>query len=109
MPYIAVSPGKYTGQTVGNGQCVAFVRAASGAPPTASWSRGVLVKGSAIATGTAIATYDPNGKYGKPHRLDFACSNLCWTGCHGATGMGPMGWAACSSANRPVRWSEAGE
>lgn len=64
MSYVAASPENYDGQTVGDGQCVAFVRASSGAPATASWVQGALVKGSAIRTGTAIATFDPDGTYG---------------------------------------------
>jgi hypothetical protein len=64
MSYIAANPDQYAGQVVGDGQCVAFVRTASGAPATASWSQGAQAKGSAIAAGTAIATFDPNGTYG---------------------------------------------
>jgi len=52
-------------QSVGDGQCVAFVRAASGAPHTSVWKQGKLVKTvSTIFPGTAIATFDQNGKYG---------------------------------------------
>lgn len=64
MPYIAQNPSSYAGQVVGNGQCVAFVQTASGAPVTASWSQGALVKGNACQVGTAIATFDGDGTYG---------------------------------------------
>jgi len=64
MPYIAPDPGSYAGQTVGNGQCVAFVKAAADAPATAAWKRGIQVKGGNPQSGTAIATFDANGTYG---------------------------------------------
>jgi len=64
MSYVATSPEKYAGQVVGDGQCVAFVRAASGAPATSSWTKGALVKGTNLAKGTAIATFDSDGTYG---------------------------------------------
>jgi hypothetical protein len=64
VAYVAQSPEDYQGQVVGSGQCVAFVEKASGAPLTSAWNRGVKVKGSGILQGTAIATFDPDGKYG---------------------------------------------
>jgi hypothetical protein len=65
MCYIATNPASYAGQAVGTGQCVAFVQTASLAPFTHLWKQGALVKGNTtIATGTAIATFDPNGTYG---------------------------------------------
>lgn len=57
MSYVAAKPESYNGKVVGDGQCVAFVREASGAPQTSSWKEGVKVKGSAIVKGTAIATF----------------------------------------------------
>lgn len=65
MSYVAATYKKYEGTSVGDGQCVAFVRAASGAPQTTSWVRGEQVKSaSGIAVGAVIATFDSNGKYG---------------------------------------------
>src|SRR4051812_40765713 len=64
MSWIAQVPSSFAGQSVGNEQCVAFVQAASGAPNTSRWGRGVLVKGSPILKGTAIATFDRDGTYG---------------------------------------------
>lgn len=67
----------FLGKTVPNGQCVAFVKEASGAPQTALWKRGALVKGLTVPRGTAIATFDPptaefpHGKYG--NREDGTC------------------------------------
>jgi hypothetical protein len=71
MAYIANSPETYKGKVVGDGHCVAFVKAASGAPATTQWVEGAKVKGAVLTTGTAIATFQ-NGKYtndttGKSH------------------------------------------
>jgi len=57
MSYISQNPQSYSGQVVGNGQCVAFVRASSGAPATAEWHEGAKVKGAAVPVGAAIATF----------------------------------------------------
>eukprot|EP01088_Endostelium_zonatum_P006415 TRINITY_DN18540_c0_g1_i1.p1 TRINITY_DN18540_c0_g1~~TRINITY_DN18540_c0_g1_i1.p1 ORF type:complete len:144 (-),score=30.22 TRINITY_DN18540_c0_g1_i1:82-465(-) len=43
-------------------ECVALVKYACHAPQTALWKQGVHVKGAALRSGTAIATF-PNGKY----------------------------------------------
>lgn len=64
MAYISADPGKWEGQVVGNGHCVPYVQTAAGAPLTSSWTCGRKVRGSLdIAKGTAIATFDENGKY----------------------------------------------
>jgi hypothetical protein len=62
--WIASAPSSLVGHVVGDGQCVAYVRAASHAPPTADWRQGAQVKGAQAAQGTAIATFDPDGRYG---------------------------------------------
>jgi hypothetical protein len=64
MPYICRNPGKYSGQVVGNGECVAFVKEAAGAPSTSYWKQGIVVEGNyqTIKFGTAIATF-VDGKY----------------------------------------------
>jgi hypothetical protein len=64
MAYIASNPAKSKGMVVGDGQCVVFVQAASGAPLTKHWKKGLAVKGLSLAAGTAIATFDPDGTYG---------------------------------------------
>lgn len=64
MSWIAQKPSSFIGQTVGNGQCVAYIQQASGAPQTALWRRGEVVKGGNNPQGTAIATFDPAGVYG---------------------------------------------
>lgn len=50
----------------GKTECVEFVRQSTGAPQTTMWKRGKKVsdaKFGEIARGTAIATFDVNGKY----------------------------------------------
>lgn len=65
MPHVSVNPKTYEKTSVGDGQCVAFVRTASHAPQTTIWQRGELVKtANNIAVGTVIATFDDNGRYG---------------------------------------------
>lgn len=50
----------------GKTECVEFVRQATGAPETIMWKKSKMVseaKFGEIARGTAIATFDKNGKY----------------------------------------------
>ena len=50
----------------GKTECVEFVRQAAGAPKTADWKKGKKVldaKFGEVARGTAIATFDADGKY----------------------------------------------
>jgi len=64
MPHQATQHHRHTGKVIGNGHCVPFVREVTGLPATAAWRRGDPVQGSDVASGTAIATFDPNGRYG---------------------------------------------
>lgn len=65
MAYVSTNYQRYVGgKPVGTGHCVALVRESCGAPQTAEWKRGELVKDALCETGTAIATFDDNGKYG---------------------------------------------
>lgn len=64
MPFVASQHERYIGTTQGTGHCVALVREAAGAPITTQWRRGDPVHGSELAPGTAIATFDPSGRYG---------------------------------------------
>jgi len=57
MSYVASDPAANLGKVVGTGQCVAYVREATGAPPSSLWKEGSKVKGNDIPTGTAIATF----------------------------------------------------
>lgn len=72
MPYMlkvkeddVFEEGKYK-NTKGNTECVEFVRQTTDAPSTTLWKKGKkitdLANGS-IKRGTAIATFDDNGKY----------------------------------------------
>ena len=64
MDYVCTSPEAYEGKKVGDGECVALVQEAAGAPNTASWKKGAVVRGnSGLRKGTAIATFDAHGKY----------------------------------------------
>lgn len=52
----------------GNTECVAFITAVTAAPATTSWKKGKKVLDASeaeIKKGTAIATFDDNGKYPK--------------------------------------------
>lgn len=64
MPFVASQHERWRGSVVGTGHCVPLVREAAGAPITTQWRRGDPVQGSDLAPGTAIATFDPNGRYG---------------------------------------------
>jgi hypothetical protein len=48
---------------VGTGHCVPYVREAAGAPHTALWRRGERARDSVLPVGTAIATFDADGRY----------------------------------------------
>ncbi|WP_428488541.1 BPSL0067 family protein, partial [Rhodopila sp.] len=63
--YVAGDPQRWVGQpSVGTGECVPLVRAATGAPQATNWQRGLQVQGNTnIRPGTAIATFDSNGHY----------------------------------------------
>lgn len=63
MTFVSTTHDKYTGAVVGNGHCVAYVREVTGAPHTSQWRRGEKVRGGALPSGTAIATFDANGRY----------------------------------------------
>ena len=64
MPFLARSPESFLGQSVGSGQCVAFVEACAGCPPTSHWVRGRAVRNDpTIPYGSAIATFSPEGLY----------------------------------------------
>ena len=48
MSFIAPDPESYAGQVVDDGQCVAFIKEASGAPQTSLWREGIKVRGATI-------------------------------------------------------------
>ncbi|MEK6748658.1 MAG: BPSL0067 family protein [Pseudomonadota bacterium] len=58
-------PGKYK-NPAGHTECVEFVRQVTSAPATYLWKKGLHIQGAssgAVPRGTAIATFDANGKY----------------------------------------------
>ena len=64
-PYTASDPLSFLRHgPVGDGECVALVRRATGAPPTRFWRSGVTVEHHAVPPYTAAATFDANGHYG---------------------------------------------
>lgn len=64
MPILAAEPHRHRGSVVGNGHCVAFVVEVTTLGPSTTWRAGELVRGSGAPAGTAIATFDQNGRYG---------------------------------------------
>lgn len=72
MPFVSMNPRKYADTSVGSGQCVAYVQAAAQTGVTRNGRRGQQVRGAKLAVGTAIATFDQQGRYandthGKSH------------------------------------------
>lgn len=60
-----ISPKQFV-NSAGNTECVEFVRQAARAPHTTMWTKGDSVLDAplgSIPRGTAIATFDSNGKY----------------------------------------------
>lgn len=83
MPYIAANPRKYEKTSVGSGQCVAFVQAVTQVGVTKNWKRGQQVMGATLAVGTAIATFDENGRYandvhGRSHAAIYLGQTRGW-------------------------------
>jgi hypothetical protein len=64
MSWVAADPEAFAGRRVGNGHCVRFVQRAAGMPHTSRWRRGVRVRDHNVPSGTAIATFEPDGRYG---------------------------------------------
>jgi len=65
----------YIGQSVGSGQCVALVQAASNCGTTSTWQPGTSVTSGTLQPGTVIATFGSNGTYqnipGQSHAAIF--------------------------------------
>ncbi len=60
--YICENAYRYKDRSVGTGHCVSLIQICSGAPRTAMWRQGALVKGAELSPGTIIATFR-SGKY----------------------------------------------
>ena len=104
MAFIAADPQRYAGQVVGDGHCVAYVRAAASVPHTSAWRRGDPVRGSNLASGTAIATFHDRGHYendttGKSHAAILLAEN--------EDGLLVMDqWVNHPVAQRTLRWRD---
>ena len=65
----------YLGQSVGSGQCVALVQAASNVGQTSTWVTGTSVTSGSLQPGTVIATFGSDGQYqnipGQSHAAIF--------------------------------------
>lgn len=98
----------YIGHSTGSGQCVALVRATDQSlGPASLWRRGDAVQGNtALAPGTAIATFTPAGHYanatdGSSHAAIYLGQN--------ASGMQVLDqWAGSAAAIRTIAWSNPG-
>ena len=64
MPFIVDGAADHAGAVVGNGHCVRFLQVVGGVPHTSTWRKGASARDGALAPGTAIATFDPDGSYG---------------------------------------------
>ena len=104
--WIAAQPQSYVGKVVGDGHCVAYVRAAAGAPHTSAWRRGELVRGSGAPTGVVIATFNADGRYanatdGSSHAAILAAEQpaglLVWDQ-----------WSGRAVAQRVIRFKQGG-
>ncbi|MBL8696053.1 MAG: BPSL0067 family protein [Planctomycetes bacterium] len=96
---------KYPSKLTGMAECVAFVQAVTSAPPTTQWRRGEFVKeakAGSIARGTAVATFDENGKYPTDTKGKHAAIYLS----HDAAGITVLDqWAAQGEVNkRTIRY-----
>jgi hypothetical protein len=64
MSHVAAQPCGYLDRSHGNGHCVALVRHAGQLPATSAWRRGRAVHDGRHDYGTAIATFNADGRYG---------------------------------------------
>ena len=84
MPYTAKGNFTEHSSALGNGQCVALVRALTGAPAASTWREGesivdLLERNAYVAPGTAIATFF-NGRYPNWNHGNHAAIFLGWAG-----------------------------
>jgi hypothetical protein len=104
MPFVAKHPERYLGQAVGNGHCVAFVRAAADVPHTSLWVRGDAVAGVSVPAGTAIATFDHAGRYA--NRTDGSSHAAIFLVRHGAGINVWDQWLDHPVSQRTIRWKD---
>jgi hypothetical protein len=103
-PYVAETPRSWAGRLPsGDGQCVALVREAAGAPHTSQWRKGPVVRGSTnIAAGTAIAAFDADGCYGNHTDGTSHAALYVEQDQHGIIVVDQ--WKGCSPAERELRF-----
>jgi hypothetical protein len=64
MSFVARDPERHAGKPIGSGHCVAFIQHTTSVGHTSTWRRGERVRDADnVPTGTAIATFDANGRY----------------------------------------------
>lgn len=103
--FIAADYARYIGRSVGSGQCVALVQAASpGIGLTRNWVCGAPVQGNTdLRPGTVIATFDSSNRYG--NNLDGSSHAAIYLG-QNERGIQVMDqWAGSMAAARTIPWS----
>jgi hypothetical protein len=104
MPFVAAHSERYLAQVVGNGHCVAYVRAAADLPHTSLWVCGDPVATTDIPRGTAVATFGTTGKY--ENRTDGA-SHCAIFQQQISTGIRVLDqWVGHPVAHRVIRWKD---
>ena len=102
--FIAADYAQYIGRSVGSGQCVALVQAASPSiGPTRNWQCGVPVQGNTeLRPGTIIATFDSSDRYA--NALDGRSHAAIYLG-QNERGIQVMDqWAGNTAAARTIPW-----
>ena len=104
-PYIAARPEAFEGRVIGEGHCVDFVQAAAGAPRATAWREGAEVRGNPhIARGTAIATFESDGRLHE--RVRQSRGDLSIPGRRRHLGLRPVAGPARAQAPDPLRGRE---
>eukprot|EP01031_Cornospumella_fuschlensis_P037208 gene37208-45163_t len=103
MSYICSNPddvadGEFHGESE---ECVALVKEECGAPQTARWTRGTLVKGNTITKGTGIATFEGSGNSYQGHAAIYLGQD--------ATGIQVVDqWRGHGASKRTIRFGGSG-
>ena len=107
-PKTSAELGQFLGRSVGNGQCVALVRAADPAiGATSSWVAGAAVQGNtALRPGTPIATFDDADRYA--NATDGSSHAAIYLG-QDRNGLVVLDqWAGSAASVRTIPWSAPG-
>jgi hypothetical protein len=87
-----------------HGHCVGFLQVVGKLPHTSQWRRGAKVRGVALAPGTCIATFGPDGRY--ENRTDGASHAAVLVG-EEDVGLAVIDcWAGHPVARRILRWRD---